>query len=294
MAKIYRCLNVGDCPKAGQVIQVSDGDSSPVCPECHQPLNCKEVFENSSPRVPKLAIVAGAAIIILSAIGAYYVMNTPKTKVGDTNGKTEEIVIQNVVGTKKPVESGETNQQNDSTTKDKSDTKGPASNNTNPKTDIQKGKEGISLPDDDIKTKEQEGTDVLKKGKADEAEIKIRKAMANQGIKLAVSYMLSKDYKKAEEELNKAKNLDEDNPLIYYNLALISLERKDIKDALHLFEKCFDKAVSNNYEAKYRNQIFEAIKSGNDLKNFRKTKDGKKLLELLEKYEKKVENIMIE
>ena len=53
-------------------------------------------------------------------------------------------------------------------------------------------------------------------------------------------------------------------------------------------------AVSNNYEAKYRNQIFEAIKSGNDLKNFRKTKDGKKLLELLEKYEKKVENIMIE
>lgn len=269
MAKIYRCLNVGDCTKAGQVIQVSDGDSSPVCPECHQPLNCEEVSENSSPRVPKLAIFAGAAIIILLAIGGitYYVMNPTKTTV------------------EKPVESGEPNQQN----KDKSDTKGLDSNNTNPKTEenIQEGKEGISLDDDDIKQKQREGTDALTKGKSDEAEIKIRKAMANQGIKLAVSYMLSKDYKKAEEELNKAKNLDEDNPLIYYNLALISLERKDIKDALHLFEKCFDKAVSNNYEAKYRNQIFEAIKSGNDLKNFRKTKDGKKLLELLEKYEKK-------
>lgn len=289
MAKIYRCLNLGDCPKAGQEIQVSDGDSSPVCPECHQPLNCEEVFENSSPRVPKLAIVAGAAIIILSAIGGitYYVMNTTKTIVGDTKVIAEktERVIQNVVGTKKPVESGETNQQNDSTTKDKSDTKGLDSNNPNPKTE--KGKEGISLPDDYIERQGKEGTDALKKGKADEAEIKNRKAMANHGIKLAVSYMLSKDYKKAEEALNKAKNLDEDNPLIYYNLALISLERKDIKDALHLFEKCFDKAVSNNYEAKYRNQIFEEIKSGNDLKNFRKTKDGKKLLELLEKYEKK-------
>lgn len=286
MAKIYRCLNVGDCPKAGQDIQVSDGDSSPVCPECHQPLNCEEVFENSSPRVPKLAIVAGAAIIILSAIGGitYYVMNTTKTIVGDTKVIVEktEGVIQNVVGTKKPVESGETNQQ------DKSDTKGLDSN-TNPKTEenIQEGKEGISLDDDAIKQQQQEGTDDLKKGKADEAEIKNRKAMANQSIKLAVSNMLRKDYKKAEEALNTAKNLDEDNPLIYYNLALISLERKDIKDALHLFEKCFDKAVSNNYEAKYRNQIFEEIKSGNDLKNFRKTKDGKKLLELLEKYEKK-------
>lgn len=288
MAKIYRCLNVGDCPKAGQEIQVSDGDSSPVCPECHQPLNCEEVSENSSPRVPKLAIVAGAAIIILSAIGGitYYVMNTTKTRVGDPNGKTEEIVIQNVVGTKKPVESGEPNQPNDPI--DKIDTKG-IGNNPNPKTEekTQGGKEGISLDDTAIKIIEQEGTDALKKGKSDEAEIKIRKAMANQGIKLAVSNMLRKDYKKAEEDLNKAKNLDEDNPLIYYNLALISLERKDIKDALHLFEKCFDKAVSNNYEAKYRNQIFEAIKSGNDLKNFRKTKDGKKLLELLEKYEKK-------
>lgn len=293
MAKIYRCLNLGDCPKAGQEIQVSDGDSSPVCPECHQPLNCEEVFENSSPRVPKLAIVAGAAIIILSAIGGitYYVMNTTKTIVGDTKVIAEktERVIQNVVGTKKPVESGETNQQNDSTTEDKSDTKGLDSNNTNPKTEenIQEGKEGISLDDADIKQQQQEGTDDLKKGKADEAEIKNRKAMANQVIKLAVSDMQRKDYKKAEEDLNEAKNLDEDNPLIYYNLALISLERKDIKDALHLFEKCFDKAVSNNYEAKYRNQIFEEIKSGNDLKNFRKTKDGKKLLELLEKYEKK-------
>lgn len=277
MAKIYRCLNVGDCPKAGQDIQVSDGDSSPVCPECRQPLNCEEVFGNSSPRVPKLAIVAGAAIIILSAIGGitYYVMNPTKTT---------------TVIAKEPVESGEPNQQNDSI--DKSGTKGPDSNKTNPKTEG--GKEGISLDDTAIKIIEQEGTDALKKGKADEAEIKNRKAMANQGIKLAVSYMLRKEYKKAEEELNKAKNLDEDNPLIYYNLALISLERKDIKDALHLFEKCFDKAVSNNYEAKYRNQIFEEIKSGNDLKNFRKTKDGKKLLELLEKYEKKVENIMIE
>lgn len=277
MAKIYRCLNGGDCPKAGQDIQVSDGDSSPVCPECHQPLNCEEVSENSSPRVPKLAIVAGAAIIILSAIVGitYYVMNPTKTIVGDPE---------------KPVESGKTNQPNDSITdEDKSVTKGPASNNTNPKTEenTQEGKEGISLDDADIKKQQQEGTDDLKKGKADEAEIKNRKAMANQGIKLAVSDMQRKDYKKAEEDLNKAKNLDEDNPLIYYNLALISLERKDIKDALHLFEKCFDKAVSNNYEAKYRNQIFEEIKSGNDLKNFRKTKDGKKLLELLEKYEKK-------
>ena len=246
MAKIYRCLNVGDCPKAGQEIQVSDGDSSPVCPECHQPLNCEEVSENSSPRVPKLAIVAGAAIIILSAIGGitYYVMNTTKTIVGDTKVIAEktERVIQNVVGTKKPVESGETNQQNDSTTEDKSDTKGLDSNNTNPKTEenIQEGKEGISLDDADIKQQQQEGTDDLKKGKADEAEIKNRKAMANQVIKLAVSDMQRKDYKKAEEDLNEAKNLDEDNPLIYYNLALISLERKDIKDALHLFEKCFD------------------------------------------------------
>lgn len=288
MAKIYRCLNVGDCPKAGQRIQVSDGDSSPVCPECHQPLNCEEVYENSSPRVPKLAIVAGAAIIILSAIGGitYYVMNTTKTIVGDTKEIAEktERVIQNVVGTKKPVESGD-----DSITEDKSDTKGLDSNNTNPKTEenTQKGKEGISVDDDYIDRKRREGTDALKEGKADEAEIKNRKAMANQVIKLAVSDMQRKDYKKAEEDLNEAKNLDEDNPLIYYNLALISLERKDIKDALHLFEKCFDKAVSNNYEAKYRNQIFEEIKSGNDLKNFRKTKDGKKLLELLEKYEKK-------
>ncbi len=126
---------------------------------------------------------------------------------------------------------------------------------------IESGKATTGLvPDEKVLSGEKKEVDAKIIGSGGAGSMEIQKAvLAKELVKAAVSLMQAGKWSEAEMQLMKAKNENPDEPLVYYNMAIVKLKQSQSKEALAEIEMAFKKGFKD----------FRALEADVDLKSLR-------------------------
>jgi tetratricopeptide (TPR) repeat protein len=205
----YKCPTLGDCERAntGEVFERAPGEDL-KCPGCATLLEPQLQAETG--RKPSLAMVAGigAAIVLLAAGGGYaYLKQAPA-----------DAVVAQAAPEAAPVSAAAA---------------APAA------ATAPQAAGGIAPDENDTAILRREGEARLLDGQAQAAEAAGSKAAANEMMKLAIAKMAQGKLDEAEKELEAARARAPQQPLVYYNLAVLRLKQDRTDDALKQFEASF-------------------------------------------------------
>ncbi|WP_313705970.1 TPR end-of-group domain-containing protein [Massilia sp.] len=205
MAK-YQCPTLGDCERAntGEVFEREPGEDL-KCPGCSTLLEPKITAGRQGPRFGAVPLAIAAVLVVLAAGGgyAYY------------QGGAQETVVAAQA-------SGE-----------------PAQAVAAPAPAAGERQVGIAPSADETAVLRREGEAHLVDGKAAQAEAAGSKAAANEMLKVAIAKMAQGKLDDAEKELAAARERAPEQPLVYYNTAVLRLKQARTEEALQQFEAAF-------------------------------------------------------
>lgn len=220
MAK-YHCKNFGSCPKADahEELEIAPG-MDPLCPECGMTLTAAEA--QADPVVKKWMVPAliGAVAVVMAGGGYWWWQAKQKAVVVTAAGE--------VIGALAPIAKQVASVAADAL-KDK------RSGQPAPRVAAGAPSEG------EIDALKKAGESGLVKGDAQGAVKASERAVVLEMIKSAIAYLGKGDLTKAESELDTAKARAPEEPLVYYNLAVVRIKQQRIDDALTLLETAFAK-----------------------------------------------------
>lgn len=203
MAK-YKCPTLGDCDRAnaGEVFERAPGEDL-KCPGCSTLLEAQVAPSTTGGKSKLLAPLVAAAVVVAGA-GAYlFLKPQPET----------EPIVQAEASVAAPAQV---------------DAVAPEA-----------PRSGIAPSDAETAEQRRRGEQALVNGKASEAETAGSQAAANEMMKLAIAKMAQGKLDEAEKELLAARARAPQQPLVYYNMAVLRLKQARTDDALKEFEGAF-------------------------------------------------------
>lgn len=202
MAK-YQCPTLGDCERAntGEVFEREPGEDL-KCPGCSTLLEPKITADRQGLRPGAVPLAIAAALVILVAGGGYAYYQ---------HGAQETVVAQ---AASEPAQ-------------------------TAPASAASEKQVGIAPSAEETAVLRREGESSLVDGKAAEAEAAGSKAAANEMLKVAIAKMAQGKLDDAEKELAAARERAPQQPLVYYNTAVLRLKQARTDEALKQFEAAF-------------------------------------------------------
>lgn len=202
---MYQCNALGDCERAntGEVFERAPGDDL-KCPACATLLEPKLPASAGGKRPGTLVLAAAAAVVLLAAGAGYVYMQQ-----GAPNASVAQAPVTSPATQAMPA--------------------APAAGATG----------GIAPSPAETAALRREGEDHLVDGKAQEAEAAGSKAAANEMLKVAIAKMAQGKLDDAEKELVAARERAPNQPLVYYNTAVLRLKQARTDDALKQFEAAF-------------------------------------------------------
>jgi tetratricopeptide (TPR) repeat protein len=201
----YKCPTLGDCERAntGEVFERAPGEDL-KCPGCATLLEPQMNAETGRKRPLALVAGIGAAVVIMAVGAGYaYLKQAP----------ADAVVAQAATETGPVAPSAPQ----------------PASQATG----------GIAPAESDTAALRSEGEARLLDGQAQAAEAAGSKAAANEMLKIAIAKMAQGKLDDAEKELEAARARAPQQPLVYYNMAVLRLKQARTDDALKQFEASF-------------------------------------------------------
>jgi tetratricopeptide (TPR) repeat protein len=223
MAK-YKCPTLGDCDKAnaGEIFERSPGEDL-QCPACATQLELQATGASGDGGGKKIVpmVVAAAAIALLAGGGYYYY------------SKREPAVTTVAAGT------------------------APGTAVAAP----QSATAGIAPSDTETKALRQQGEAQLAGGDAERAAASSSRAAVNELLKLAIAKMAQGKLDDADKDLAQARERGAQEPLVYYNTAILRLKQGRTDDAFKEFEASFMAGFNH----------FDKIEQDHDLDALRKT-----------------------
>lgn len=220
----YVCTNFGSCPAAGKVIELPPG-AELVCPEDGYQLeeaeDSKGWFALIAQLIARRKAVASVAAIALVAVGAgaWYVSTVSNRAPSRASP---------VLTTPAALQSGS-------------------------------GTTGVA-PDEEVLAAQKQDADKKILGGATTGAVAAQSVViANEYIKAAVPLMQAGKWDEANAQLLKATAENPDEPLIYYNKAIIQLKQGKQKDALAALDMALQKGFKD----------FAALEGDSDLKPLR-------------------------
>lgn len=210
MAK-YQCPTLGDCERAntGEVFEREPGEDL-KCPGCATLLEPKMTDGGPGPRRGLVALAVAGGLVVLAAGGgyAYYQQGAQDTVVAAAVDQPAQAAPAVVPASAPATAAGET-------------------------------QVGIAPSAEETAALRREGEAQLIDGKAAEAEAAGSKAAANEMLKVAIAKMAQGKLDDAEKELAAARERAPQQPLVYYNTAVLRLKQARTDDALKQFEAAF-------------------------------------------------------
>lgn len=224
MAK-YKCPTLGDCDKAnaGEVFERSPGEDL-KCTGCGtqlEPQASTTSRDGSSKKVMPM-VIGAVAIALLAGGGFYYSQREPAV----TASVAESPVAESPVVP-------------------------PA---------VESSTSGIAPSDAQTKELRQQGEMQLAKGNAEGAAESSSRAAVNELLKLAIAKMGQGKLDEADKDLAQARERGPQEPLVYYNTAVLRLKQGRTDDALKEFEASFMAGFSH----------FDKLEQDHDLDELRK------------------------
>lgn len=213
----YICINYGSCPVAGKEAEPASGaDPEPKCKECGLQLQVTEerkAWWEAIARRPMIVGLAGAAIVVIG-VGGWFAVDAGRKPAGSA-AALSVIAIPSSGGKEAPSPPAET---------------GTAA------------AAAVGMPPDDklLASQKQEADRKIVEG-AGGAQAVQRAVIANEYVKAAMPLMQAGKWKEAEEQLGKAKAENPDEPLVYYNQAIVLLKQGRDADATAALEACLQK-----------------------------------------------------
>lgn len=208
----YKCPTLGDCERAntGEVFERAPGEDL-KCPGCATLLEPQRQAEPGRKRPLALVAGIGAAVVLLAAGGGYaYLKQAP----------ADAVVAQAAPEAAPAPEAA-------------ASPAAPAS------AAAPQAAGGIAPDENDTAVLRRESEARLRDGQAQAAEAAGSKAAANEMMKLAIAKMAQGKLDEAEKELEAARARAPQQPLVYYNLAVLRLKQDRTDDALKQFEASF-------------------------------------------------------
>jgi len=232
----YKCPTLGDCERANTGEVFERAPGEDLkCPGCATLLEPQVHAETGRKRPLALVAGIGAVVVLLAAGGGYAYFKS---------APAEAVVAQ-------------------------------AASEVAPAPATPQGAGGIAPSESDTAALRREGEARLLDGQAEAAESAGSKAAANEMMKIAIAKMAQGKFDDAEKELEAARARAPQQPLVYYNLAVLRLKQDRTDDALKQFEASFMAGFSH----------FSEMDSDPDLATLR---TDPRFAELVKKYRKDV------
>lgn len=210
MAK-YQCPTLGDCERAntGEVFEREPGEDL-KCPGCSTLLEPKITAGRQGPRLGAVPLAIAAVLVVLVAGGGYvyYQQGAQETVVAQATGEPAPAASVEALASAPAPAAGER-------------------------------QVGIAPSAEETAVLRREGESQLVDGKAAEAEAAGSKAAANEMLKVAIAKMAQGKLDDAEKELAAARERAPQQPLVYYNTAVLRLKQARTEEALKQFEAAF-------------------------------------------------------
>ena len=204
----YKCPTLGDCERAntGEVFERAPGEDL-NCPGCATLLEPQMPAQTGGKRPLALVAGIGAAVVLLAGGGYAYLKQAPADAALGQAAPAAAAVPEAVAVAAAPATA--------------------------------QAAGGIAPDENDTATLRREGEARLLDGQAQAAEAAGSKAAANEMMKLAIAKMAQGKLDEAEKELEAARARAPQQPLVYYNLAVLRLKQDRTDDALKQFEASF-------------------------------------------------------